>query len=196
MNDEAALVSRCLRHEPDAMRELVQRFQNDVFAVAFRTLGHRQDAEDVCQEVFLRVFRSLRRWDPTRPLKPWILRIAVNCCRSNFRKRSRRPASHESLDNIAVTPPRDDSAELAMEISRAVDLLRFDHRLVFNLYHAEGMPYDQIAAIVGRPIGTVKTWLHRARLEVFRRLIERGMLGDGTLPSHSLSKNSDVSNTE
>lgn len=196
VNDEASLVSRCLQREPDAMRKLVERFQDDVFAVAFRTLGHREDAEDVCQDVFLRVFRSLRRWDPKRPLKPWILRITVNCCRSSFRKRSRRPAAHESLDHFAIAPPSDDSKELALEIGRAVNRLRFDHRLVFNLYHFEGIPYDSIAEIVGRPIGTVKTWLHRARLEVLRQLQERGMLEDATLLTRAPHGNSDVSTTE
>ena len=76
--EEAALVRRCLRGEPEAIRSLVDRFQTEVFSLCVRLLSHRQDAEDVTQEVFLRIFRSLKRWDSARPLKPWIIGITVN----------------------------------------------------------------------------------------------------------------------
>ena len=78
--EEAALVRRCLRGEPEAIRVLVDRFQTEVFGLCVRLLSHRQDAEDVTQEVFLRIFRSLKRWDSNRPLKPWIIGITVNRC--------------------------------------------------------------------------------------------------------------------
>ena len=72
--EEAALVRRCLDGEAEAVRLLVERFQGDVYGLCVRLLSHRHDAEDVTQEVFLRVFRSLRRWDSSRPLRPWRLR--------------------------------------------------------------------------------------------------------------------------
>src|SRR5262249_15779196 len=78
-----------------------------------RLLRHRHDAEDVTQEVFLRVFRSLRGWDATRPLKPWIISIAVNRCRTRLTQRSRRPEAVDYLQEIAAGPPPDDAAELA-----------------------------------------------------------------------------------
>ena len=90
--DDAALVRLCLKGQPDAMRALTERFQAEVFGLSFRLLTHRQDAEDVTQETFLRVFRSLRRWDPSRPLRPWILGIAVNRCRTWMSRRVRRPS--------------------------------------------------------------------------------------------------------
>src|SRR5206468_4817853 len=70
---DAALVKRCLSGDPVACRELVEQLQSDVLAVCRRLLAHLHDAEDVAQEVFLRVFRSLKRWDNTRPLRPWVL---------------------------------------------------------------------------------------------------------------------------
>ncbi|MFM7150096.1 MAG: RNA polymerase sigma factor, partial [Gemmataceae bacterium] len=78
---EARLVRRCLEGNPEAIRWLVTHYQDDVFSLCVRLLRHRQDAEDVCQEVFLRVYRSLRTWDNSRPLRPWIMGIAVNRCR-------------------------------------------------------------------------------------------------------------------
>ena len=176
MSDEAGLVQRCLGGQPDAIRQLVERFQSEVFGLCVRLLHHRQDAEDVTQEVFLRVFRSLHRWDAARPLKPWVMGIAVNRCRTWLTQRSRRPEPVDYLHETASSPPADDSPELLREIRAAVDDLRAEYRAVFVLFHEQGQPYEDIAAALDRPVGTIKTWLHRARLEVLERLRQRGMV--------------------
>lgn len=155
---------------------LVQRFQSDVFGLCVRLLNHRHDAEDVVQEVFLRVFRSLRRWDPTRPLKPWIMGIAVNRCRTWMGQRAKRPELADYLQETAADTPADDAAELVHEIQVALKELRPEYRTVFVLFHEKGQPYEDIAAVLKRPVGTVKTWLHRARLEVLEYLRQRGMV--------------------
>jgi RNA polymerase sigma factor (sigma-70 family) len=176
--DEATLVQRCLRGHADAMQAMVERFQTDVYGLCVRLLSHRHDAEDVTQEVFLRVFRSLRRWDPTRPLKPWIMSIAINRCRTWLSQRSRRPELADYLQDTAVSRPSDDSAELVHEIEAALNELRPEYRMVFVLFHEQGQPYEEIAEAMDRPVGTVKTWLHRARLEVLERLQRRGMVAE------------------
>jgi len=175
-SDEAGLVQRCLLGQPDAIRQLVERFQPEVFGLCVRLLHHRHDAEDVTQEVFLRVFRSLRRWDATRPLKPWVMGIAVNRCRTWLTQRARRPEPVDYLQDTASGPPADDSAELLSEIRAAVHDLRPEYRTVFVLFHEQGQAYEEIAEALERPVGTVKTWLHRARLEVLERLQRRGMV--------------------
>ena len=88
--EDAILVRRCLKGDETAIQGLVERYQSDVFGLCVRLLHHRQDAEDVCQEVFLRIFRSLQRWDPSRPLKPWIVGITINRCRTALAQRARR----------------------------------------------------------------------------------------------------------
>jgi RNA polymerase sigma-70 factor (ECF subfamily) len=176
--EEAALVRRCLDGEPDAVRSLVDRFQSDVYGLCVRLLNHRHDAEDVTQEVFLRIFRSLRRWDRTRPLKPWIMSITVNRCRTWLTQRSRRPELADYLQDIAPAPAADDSAELVREIRVALDELRPEYRSAFVLFHERGQAYEDIAAALKRPVGTIKTWLHRARLEVLERLQQRGMVSE------------------
>jgi len=173
---DAALVNRCLSGDSAAARALVERFQSDVLAVCSRLLRHQHDAEDVAQEVFLRVFRSLARWDSTRPLRPWVVGIAVNRCRTALGKRGKGPALADYLDEAPDRRPADDSLEMAREIRAAVDALRDEYREVFVLFHESGQPYEAIAEAVGRPVGTVKTWLHRARLEVLDRLRSRGLV--------------------
>ena len=179
MSEEAALVRRCLRGEGEAIRTLVDRFQAEVFGLCVRLLHHRQDAEDVAQEVFLRVFCSLKSWDAERPLKPWIMGIAVNRCRTWLSQRSRRPEPVDFLQDTVAGPTPDDSAELLGEIRTALAELRLEYRTVFVLFHEQGQPYEDIAQALERPVGTIKTWLHRARLEILERLRRRGMVPDG-----------------
>src|SRR5262245_2458801 len=143
--DDATLVRRCLRGDAEAIRLLVDRFECEVFGLCVRLLHHRQDAEDVTQEVFLRVFRSLGTWDRSRPLKPWVMGIAVNRCRTWLGQRSRRPELVEYLQEVVADQPTDDSAELLTEIHEALGELRLEYRTVFVLFHEQGQPYETIA---------------------------------------------------
>ena len=177
-SEDANLVRRCLRGETPAVQLLVGRFQAEVYGLCCRLLGCRHDAEDVTQEVFLRVFRSLRGWDRARPLKPWVMGIAVNRCRTWLAQRARRPEPVDYLQETAAGPAPDDSAELLDEIRQALGGLRLEYRTVFVLFHEQGQPYEEIAEALGRPVGTIKTWLHRARLEVLERLKQRGMVAE------------------
>jgi RNA polymerase sigma factor (sigma-70 family) len=178
IDEDAILVQRCLHGDDEAIRQLVDRFQSEVFGLCVRLLHHRQDAEDVTQEVFLRVFRSLRRWDSQRPLKPWIVGIAVNRCRTWLTQRGKRPELVDYLHDTQPGPPADDSVELVREIQNAVAELRLEYRTAFVLFHEQGQPYEDIAQAMDRPVGTIKTWLHRARLEILERLRRRGMVDD------------------
>ena len=177
--EEAALVRRCLKGDGQAVETLVAQFHGPVYSLCVRLLSHRHDAEDVTQEVFLRIFRSLRRWDASRPLKPWIMGIAVNRCRTWLTQKARRPAPVDYLQDEVAAPASDDLAELLGEIRTALAGLRDEFREAFLLYHEHGQSYADIAHALGCPVGTVKTWLHRARLEILERLQQRGMVETG-----------------
>lgn len=174
--DDRGLVEALRSGDPQAPRLLIERYQGVIFGLCFRMLGQRQDAEDVMQETFVRALRGLAGFEGHRPLKPWLLGIAANRCRTALTRRARRPSPIEAIgereDHRAGLADADD---LAGEIERALARLRPDYRLVFALFHEQGLAYDEIGRAVGRPVGTVKTWLHRARAEMADYLSRRGV---------------------
>jgi RNA polymerase sigma-70 factor (ECF subfamily) len=174
--DDRALVEALRSGDPQAPRVLIERFQGVVFGLCVRMMGHRHDAEDVVQEVFLRALRSVSGFDGTRPLRPWLLGIAANRCRTALAGRKRRPGPVESAEDcVDRRGGLADPDDLAGELERALGRLRPEYRLVFALYHEQGLAYEEIAQSVGRPVGTVKTWLHRARGELAEDLARRGV---------------------
>lgn len=176
--DDVRLVKRCQRDDPEAIRELVERYQGEVLGLCVRLLGDRHEAEDVAQEVFVRVFRSLHRWDPTRPLRPWIMTIAVNRCRTFLARRRKQPEAREDLGNVPARSGGDGDGELLREIRQALEEVRPEYRIAFVLFHEQGRPYEFIAQALSRPVGTIKTWMHRCRQAVLERLKRRGMISE------------------
>lgn len=168
------------------MRALVQRFQGNVFGLCYRMLGHREDAEDVSQDVFLRAFRSLHRWDQARPLKPWLMTIAVNRCRTILEKRGRQSLPSELIAEAVPDPRNNGSRELAEELQLAMESLRHEHRVCIVLFHHEELSCAEIGEILDCPQGTVKTWLHRARREMAEFLKRRGILPEASYELHRI----------
>lgn len=176
LKDEQALVDLCLQGDQQAHYHFVERYQSLVFGVCLRMLNDRQEAEDAAQDVFVRAIRSLRRWDRERPLRPWLLTIASNRCRTYLHQRRRRPSASEYAEDIAdPRAEQDGSQELWQEIRRSLDELRPDYRKVFLLFHEQGLSYDEMSSLTGKPIGTLKTWLHRARNEMLQMLRRKGL---------------------
>ncbi|QDU60497.1 ECF RNA polymerase sigma-E factor [Planctomycetes bacterium Pan216] len=179
LSDDQDLVDRCLAGDEIAYRDFVERYQELIHGVCYRLLRDRHEAEDVAQEVFLRAIRALDRWDSRRPLRPWILTIAINRCRTCLGRRGRRPTPSEYPEMIA--DPRSDSGEshldaneLDTEIRVAVDSLREDQRQAFLLFHEQGLSYEEISDALATPIGTLKTWVHRSRKRILDHLKDKG----------------------
>ena len=173
---EVELVEGCLAGDAVSQRKFVEQFQGLIFGMCLRMLGHRQDAEDVAQEVFSRVFRNLHRWDRVRPLRPWLLTIAANRCRTHLEERGRRPAPidlhADLLPERSVSQPRDD----AEEVQQALLMLRPEYRQCFVLFYQQELSVEEVAEILDRPEGTIKIWLHRARKEIAEYFRRRGFL--------------------
>ncbi len=180
MNEElTAIVGRCLNGHQPSFLQLVERFRGQVYGLCYRMLGQREDAEDAVQETFVRVVRNLHRWDNQRAFEPWLLTIAGNRCRTKLAKRQKHPAPY-SLDY----PVEDRRCEhvkgdlLAEEVELAVEQLRAEYQTAFRLFHKNELGYAEIADQMRVPLGTVKTWVHRARRDIVERLKSRGVLGE------------------
>ncbi|MEK6239686.1 MAG: RNA polymerase sigma factor [Planctomycetales bacterium] len=171
------LVDRCLAGDQSAVVLLINRYQAMVFGLCFRMLGHRQDAEDVVQESFVRAVRALNRWDRNRDFKPWLLAIAGNRCRTHLSKRGRRAQPAELVEDLPDQSPDAQAARnLAEEVQLALREVREEYRRAFLLYHEEELSYAEIAEALDCPVGTVKTWVHRARRQLIERLRRRGVV--------------------
>lgn len=174
--DDRGLVEALRAGEPHAPRALVEQFHALVFGLCLRMLRHRHDAEDVTQETFVRALRGLKSFDGDRPLRPWLLGIAANRCRTSLSRRARRPGLTDSPEEVVDSRPGvADPDDLAAELRTALEKLRPEYRMVFILYHEQSLAYEEIGEALSRPVGTIKTWLHRARAELAEHLSRRGV---------------------
>lgn len=178
-NEFTGLVDRCMAGEPSAIHEWVERYQGPVFGLCLKMVRHRQDAEDLTQESLVRALRSLGHWDRQRPFLPWLLTIAGNRCRTLLARRTARPPASPLVEILPDTAADNEPAQrLAEELHLALKDVRADYRSAFLLFHQQEMSYTEIAERLSRPIGTVKTWVHRARRELIQRLSQRGVLAE------------------
>ncbi|NUQ13160.1 MAG: sigma-70 family RNA polymerase sigma factor [Gemmatimonadaceae bacterium] len=176
--DDSGVVSAFLHGEPRAFDELVHRYQNRLLNFIYRTTGDRERAEDLVQEVFVRVYRHLHRFDRSRKFSTWIYTIASNLAKNELRNRSRNPLvffqsirRHWEDDDRPVqfedpmTRPDDlyRKRYLREAVEAAVAKLPEHHRSVFVLRELEGKSYEEIAEITSCNLGTVKSRLNRAR---------------------------------
>jgi RNA polymerase sigma factor CnrH len=158
--------------------EMVREHQDEVFGLALRMLGDRDGAMDVTSTVFLKAYRAFERYDPRRPARHWLIRIAVNECisagRSRTRERARRaPADHAVAVADSAPLPEEDvvAREERGQVRSAVAALEEPYRSVTVLRYFNGLSVDEIAAVTGRPRSTVGVQLMRAR-GLLRRALE------------------------
>lgn len=162
-----------------ALEMLLPRYRNRVFRLALSMLGNRSDADDVAQDIFLRLWRALPTYSGRASLSTWIYAISRNACISQLRKRRPQVSlddpdaqSYPSMPELAA-PAIDDSA--VTSVSGLLDALPARYRAVITLFYMEDKSCEQTATALGLPVGTVKAMLHRAR----RRIIELAGVPDG-----------------
>jgi RNA polymerase sigma-70 factor, ECF subfamily len=173
------LVDGCLARDERAIRSLIERYQGRVMALCCRMLAHHQDAEDVAQETFVRAIRSISKWDRTREFEPWLLAIAANRCKTLLSQRSRQMRAQLVEEPSCVRAGEDRAAKhLAEELQLGLLQLRMEYRQAFVLFHEHEMSYQEIAETLSSPLGTIKTWVHRARQELIQFLSRRGVVAE------------------
>ena len=187
--DDAAVVASFLAGDERAFAVLVERYQTRLLNFIYRTIGDREKAEDLVQEVFIRVYRHLHRFDPTKKFSTWAYTIASNLAKNELRNRSRNPlvlfqtlSSRNEEDDRPLqfedTSSRPDDLyrkrHLRALVEQTVAQLPEHHRQVFVLRELEGKSYEEIAEITDCNLGTVKSRLNRAR-NAFAAIIEPSM---------------------
>lgn len=172
-----------------AFRELVRRYERPVFSLIFRMVRDREIAEDLAQDTFIKVLNNIDRYRPEFKLSSWLFKIANNVAIDHLRKRQLDTVSMEGSPHAATATeieatsfeiasqqesPLDEmeARELGSSIERAIAALRPEYRSCIMLRHVEGRSYEEIAAILDLPLGTVKTYIHRARHELRDALAE------------------------
>jgi RNA polymerase sigma-70 factor (ECF subfamily) len=173
--DDAALLARLRAGDARAFEELVTAHQHRIFGVALRMLGSRAEAEDVAQETFLRAHRALGQFRGEARLGTWLYAIASRLCLDRLASGERRHAgSDEALRRVPAEGGDAAAAlernELAQALHDAVAALPEDRRIVVILRDVEGLAYEEIAEVLGLELNTVRSRLHRARLDLKAKL--------------------------
>jgi RNA polymerase sigma-70 factor (ECF subfamily) len=170
----AVLVQRTLGGDTAAFEQLIMRYERRVFSLSIKLLGSPDDAQDAAQEVFLRVFKYIHRFDIRKPIEPWLMQMTVNVCRNIGRDRQRRwntfPETVES--EIAAVPEcHNPHNGLAMEQERqilwkALESLPAKERMAVILRDIDGLKTSEVAQILGSTETTVRSQVSRARVRM------------------------------
>jgi len=179
------LVGRAQENDPDAFRQLVDKYKAKIYYVACRMMSNHSDADDVAQETFIRAYRGLKKFKGHSRFYTWLYRILVNCCMDSLRKKKRGGVDlrlNEAVDGEALAAGggatgRPAAAihaaelnELRSAVADALRSLRPKHRMVLVLHELEGMAHQDIAQIMGCSVGTARSRLHYARMKMQQKL--------------------------
>jgi len=175
-NEDLNLIERCLEGDEKAFEELLEKYRKPVYSICYRMVGNRADSEDIAQEVFIRVFSVLDRYDPSYRFSSWIFRITSNLCIDFLRRRRNghfsldQPIDYGESEMPRQLPSKDagpdrevESAEMMAALEEVIGTLPDHYRAIVIFRHQEQLSYEEISEILGIPLGTVKARIHRAR---------------------------------
>jgi RNA polymerase sigma-70 factor, ECF subfamily len=185
---DSELIARAAGGDPAAFQALVERHRSMVYRVAYQFAGNHHDAEDIAQEVFIKVYRSLDRFRQDAQLSSWMYRIAMNACIDHRRRQQPagvapfgEEAEHKMLNAAADAPGPEERAyagELGQVLESEIGRLPKGQRIVFVMRHHQGMKLCEIAAALGLAEGTVKRQLHAA-VHRLRQTLSRANVAAG-----------------
>ena len=186
---QAQIITACQRGDPHAYEQLIRCYQTQVYSLAMRMLSNPEDAADVTQETFIRVFRTIDKFRGDASFSTWIYRVTSNLCLDWLRRRKRQALSsdtpvsweHETVPReMADNSPNPEdlvtTAELRQEIQSALSQLESYHRLAVILRDVQGLSYEEVAGILNLPLGTVKSRINRGRRQLRKILQGKNIL--------------------
>ncbi|RKZ07184.1 hypothetical protein DRQ05_03525 [bacterium] len=191
MKEDKRIIEGCLAGKRGAFEELLEKYKSKVYSICIRMVRNPTDAEDIAQEVFVRVFSALDRYDPSFPFSSWLYRITSNMCIDFIRKTKDRPVSIDKplsgddgeyafqLPSDGAGPDRNVQArEMISILEEALARLPERYRMIVILRHEEQLSYEEISESLGIPIGTVKARIHRARNMIKEFFAKKGLIED------------------
>lgn len=182
---EKELIEKCKKNDRSAFNTLVQTYQSKIINLAYGMLSNQEDACDAAQEVFIRVYRGIFKFEQKSSFSTWIYRITVNVCNDILRKRTRTAPTvsiYQDSDEEHIIELPDDKptpsehlemTETQLLVKNALNSLSDEYRTVITLYDLEGLSYDEISSVLNCPIGTIKSRLNRARKMLRKILSEK-----------------------
>ena len=179
-NDDRDLVGRARRGDREAFTQLIMQYQIPLYNMALRMVGKPDDAADIAQEAFLRAWEKIRTLREA-PFKAWLFQIAANLCYDHFRRGRRygimpdeETSQTSNVVGLGIATPdpqeRAEANERTRLVRESIQALDHDMRIAIVLRDVNGMAYDEIAGVLGVPLGTVKSRIARARAQVQERL--------------------------
>ncbi len=170
--DDDALIRETLKGNREAFGYLVQKHSNSLYDMACRILGNPQEAEDVLQDALVVAYRHLAGFKHQSRFSTWLYTIVLNHVRNRLRRN--KTIRWHSLD-ASLSPDQDSPPRLTLEaVEKVVQTLPFEYRSIFILHYMQNQPIQDIARHLGRPSGTIKVYLHRARKLLYQRLKTKG----------------------
>ena len=180
---DAVLVSRAREDDFRAFEELVRRYRNEVFRLAYHFIRNREDAWDISQEVFIKVYKSLRGFRGDAQFKTWVLRITANQCKDYWKKRRLHTVAlsealqAEDTSTSGASPGQGlEAEEIGHAIEAALQKLSHKHRTAFILREFEGMTYEEMAQVMHCSLGTIMSRLFHARKKLQTTLADMGVV--------------------
>jgi RNA polymerase sigma factor (sigma-70 family) len=169
------LVKDCLNGNNESFAELVSRYKNMIYKTVYHYINDREEASDISQEVFLKIYKSLKSYNPEYKFSTWIIRIATNYSFDVLRKKKINSIPIEEIENVSRednTPEKKYiSKERSILIREAINSLPESYRVPIIMYHQKGLAYKEIAEQLGKPMSIIKNRIFRARLALRQSLV-------------------------
>ena len=177
---EEDLVRRCQKGDSRAFEQIVRQYQNQVYNIAYGMLGHREDAQDLAQDVFLTLWEKIGQFRFKSRFSTWLYRIVTNLCINEKNRQRRRQTSPMEMDDLQAWTPVDPNtpekevllAEQQVLLQAALAQLKDKYRTILILREMENLSYDALSEVLGCSVGRVKSRLHEARMEL-RKILQQ-----------------------
>ncbi len=172
---DSELVSRCLKGDNEAFSELISRYKRLIYSVAYKFSTDNEEVNDMAQEAFIKIYRSLSRYDDQYKFSTWSVKVATNICLDHVRRKKLNSVSLDEIENFTGTGNSPEEYYLRKEKSQvlkdAINDLPEIYRVPIVMYHQKGMSYKEISEYLGKPMSIIKNRIFRARNTLKENLV-------------------------